>query len=89
MPLQLGANEYHRPDGALGFDGNIDVQPIRTLLRGICYKLTFSDPLTLDMYNSNSLVLFVSSYNDDLKKIQLMIAEKNTWQGIVLPKGFK
>ena len=78
-PLQIGRFEYPRPAGTVGFEGNIDVQPVRTVLRGLCHKLSFSNPLQVDQLNS--LILFVSSYNEDLKKIQLLIAEENTWQG--------
>ena len=41
----------------------------------------FSNTLPLDRVNR--LVLYVTRYNEDLKKIQLFIAEENTWQGIV------
>ena len=79
-PLQIGTHEYQQPAGAVGFQGNISLQPIRTVLQGLCYKMIFSNTLPFD--RNNNLLLYVSKYNEDLKQTQLFIAEENTWQGI-------
>ena len=66
------------------FNNTIDVAPVLTPYHGICYKLEFSNPfpspphdLTLHIYDSN--------YNiDRLKKMNLLVASENTWQGIYI-----
>ena len=59
----------------------MELIPVRTIVNGLCYKFTFSDALSSGPLNSPNV--FVSSYNDDLKNINLLIAEENTWQGII------
>ena len=57
--------------------------PVRTILRGLCYKLKLSNPLPL---NPDYFTIYVSSSIqgvDKLEKIDLMIAANDTWQGIV------
>ena len=65
-------------------DNIIQVMPMRTQTYGLCYKLQFSNPLP-DPPNA-PLALFMINYAkgiDKLKKIKLLIASNNTWQGII------
>ena len=78
-PLQVGDHEYGHLEGST----RIEVIPIRTMLRGLCYKLKLSDPLPL---NPDYFMFAVSSFSqgeDEMEKINLMIAANDTWQGIV------
>ena len=59
----------------------MELIPVRTIVNGLCYKFTLSDALSSEPLKSPNV--FVSSYNDDLKNINLLIAEDNTWQGII------
>ena len=68
----------------MGFAGKIYVEPVRTIQLGLCFKLTVSDPISTDL--SDSLILLISSYSQHLKKIQLVIASKNTWHGAIEQK---
>ena len=68
----------------MGFAGIMYVEPVRTIQLGLCFKLTVSDPISTDL--SDSLILLISSYSQHLKKIQLVIASKNTWHGNIEQK---
>ena len=48
----------------------------------MCFKLNFSNPLE---DQEDPLILYVSNLNDEVKKIHITIAEKNTWQGTKMP----
>ena len=61
--------------------GLVDIQMIKTMFNGLCYKLNFSMPLPTS-FNTAGMI-FVSNQNQELKKIKLMIAAENTWQGII------
>ena len=61
----------------------IEIIAIKTMLRGLCYKLKSSDPLPM---NPEYVIFQISSMTqgiDKLEKINLMIASNDTWQGIV------
>ena len=76
VPLQVGTHNY-----VDYFHNNVKIEtiPIRTIIRGLCYKLKLSKP-------SNYFTFFIGSSIqslDKLDKMNLMIAAENTWQGIV------
>ena len=76
VPLQVGTHKY-----VDYFNKNVTIEtiPIRTMIRGLCYKLKLSNP-------SNYFMLFAGSSIqslDKLEKMNLMIATENTWQGLV------
>ena len=62
----------------LGKNGTLEVIPIRTMTKGLCYKLTPSNPLQMNFFIGSSIQGL-----DKLEKINLMIAANDTWQGIV------
>ena len=79
IPLQVGTHNY------VDFWGpkRIELIPIRTTVRGLCYKMTLSNPLPL---NPERFLFFISNFiqsEDKLEKINLMIAANDTWQGII------
>ena len=85
IPLQVGTHDY---DDLLGTTIRIELIPIRTIYRGLCYKLKLSNPLPSSSIalNPDYYMFHISSFIqgiDKLEKINLMIAENNTWQGIV------
>ena len=74
----MGTHDY--------FGQQVEVLPVRTMMHGLCYKLEFSFPLSYE--NFQYFGLLMSSSNqlqdiDELKKINLLIAANNTWQGII------
>ena len=75
-PLQIGSQNYYVDY----FDnkGTIEIIPIRTTAQGLCYKLTLSGPMRMNIFIGSSI-----QSKDKLEKIHLMIASNNTWQGIV------
>ena len=88
QPLQIGTHDYV---DVLGNPIRIELIPVRTMYRGLCYTVKSSNPLPLNSMtratlNPNYFVLHVSSSIqgiDKLGKINLLIAANNTWQGIV------
>ena len=78
-PLKIGANYITKQKSFVGLSGKIDVEPVRTMQMGLCYKLTISDRISTGFINP--LILLISSYSLNLKKIQLLIASENTWYG--------
>ena len=58
----------------------INVSYVRTFKNGLCYKLELENPFPFIklMVNSNLEGM------DRLTKVNLMVAAKNTWQGIIL-----
>ena len=79
IPLQVGTHNY------VDFWGpkRIELIPIRTTVRGLCYKMTLSNPLPL---NPERFLFFISNFiqsEDKLEKMNLMIAANDTWQGII------
>ena len=70
--LEVGKQYY------FGFE--LELAPIRTMFRGLCYKLEISNgkslPLTLIVTSS-------SKAKDKLKKVHLFLTAKNTWQGTI------
>ena len=61
---------------------------MRTIYRGLCYKLKLSNPLPLNSktLDSDYFKIFISNLIqgiDKLENIDLMIAANDTWQGIV------
>ena len=76
VPLQVGAHDYV---DYFNNNGIIETIPIRTKIRGLCYKLKLSNP-----FNYFQLFIGSSIQNlDKLDKMYQMIAKENTWQGIV------
>ena len=81
IPLQVGAYDY-------GTTIRIELIPVRTIYRGLCYKLKLSNtlPLSSNTLNPDWFMFHISSFIqgiDKLEHIDLMIAANNTWQGIV------
>lgn len=73
--LETGEHDY--------FGTRIKVGPIKTMIRGLCYKFNFSNPLPLP---NKELYLVVGSSVlglDKLKKVDLYIGAENTWQGTI------
>ena len=61
----------------------IKVVPIKTMIRGLCYKFNLSNPLPLQ---NKQLHLIIGSSIlglDKLKKVDLFIGAENTWQGTI------
>ena len=85
IPLQVGTHTYEESPGKTR---RIELIPVRTVYRGLCYKLKLSNPWPT---NSKTLDpdyfrIFISSFIegiDKLENIVLMIAANDTWQGIV------
>ena len=93
MPLKIGKHRY--------FNTQIEVLPVRTLMKGLCYKLYFGRHLkTFTIADRDHIEIFVTSnyegMADKLKGIHVTLAENNTWQGIIekkwpyskIPSGF-
>ena len=61
-------------------NNKIEVSHVRTVKNGLCYKLDMENPFPYIqiMVNSNLEGM------DRLTKVNLMVAAKNTWQGIIL-----
>ena len=85
IPLQVGKHDY------VDFYGTtirIELIPVRTIYRGLCYKLKLSNPLPSNSIalNPDYFIFQISSFTQGIDKmdhIDLMIAANNTWQGIV------
>ena len=62
--------------------GTVEMVPIRTYLRGLCYKLKFLNPKPYDPYASLQFIISsnISKGMDKLEKANVMIASDNTWQ---------
>ena len=71
-PLKIGKHEY--------FGNELELLPIQTTHRGLCYKLELSSDQALNLH---LVVTSSSKRKDKLKKIHLFVASKNTWQGII------
>ena len=73
MTLMAGVHDY------FGIN-KINVSYVRTVKNGLCYKLELENPFPYIqiMVNSNLDGM------DRLTKVNLMVAAKNTWQGIIL-----
>ena len=71
-PIKVGKYNY------FGFE--LELLPVRTLVRGLCYKLEISSekPLWLHFIVSSS-----SKTKDRLKRVDLFMAAENTWQGTI------
>ena len=73
-PIRIGEHSYTNTRATL--------EPIRTLGYGLCYKFNMSNPLP----HFEQLQIFIGSSKlgmDKLKKVDLFIAAKNTWQGTI------
>ena len=77
ITLGLGNNDY--------FPNNkIDISYIRTAKCGLCYKLELEKPFPFESFPFISIIVTSNSEGDDkLTKVNLMVAGKNTWQGII------
>ena len=71
-PLKIGKYYY--------FGDELELLPIRTTHRGLCYKLELSSDKSLNLH---LVVTSSSKTKDKLKKVHLFVASKNTWQGII------
>ena len=85
IPLQVGTHTYEESPGKTR---RIELIPVRTIYRGLCYKLKLSKPLLLNSVtlDPDYFIFFVSSFVkgiDELEHVDLMIAANNTWQGVV------
>jgi hypothetical protein len=58
----------------------INVSYVRTVKNGLCYKLELENPFSFIQILVNSNL----DGMDRLTKVNLMVAAKNTWQGIIL-----
>ena len=56
--------------------------PIRTYLKGLCYKLKFSNSKPYDLYASLQFIISsnISEGMDKLEKATVTISSDNTWQ---------
>ena len=71
--LKIGKHDY--------FGLQLTLLPVRTMHRGLCYKLEPLSDQSLPLY----LIVTSSSKNEDkLKKIHLFVASNNTWQGTII-----
>ena len=62
--------------------GRVELMPIRTYLKGLCYKLKFLKPKSFDML-SFFISSSISNGTDKLEKVNVLIGTNNTWQGII------
>ena len=80
--MKLGNHRY--------FNTLIEVLPVRTFTKGLCYKLYFGQALKLKAMDPDPLAIFVTSSfennTDNLEEIHVTVAENNTWQGVVEKK---
>ena len=80
--MKIGNHRY--------FNTLIEVLPVRTLVKGLCYKLFFGKALKLKALDPDPIAIFVTSSfenkTDKLEEIHVTVAENNTWQGIVEKK---
>ena len=74
-----------RPGNYDYFPNNkIDISYIRTAKSGFCYKLELEKPFPFESFPFISIIVTSNSEGDDkLTKVNLMVAGKNTWQGII------
>ena len=72
------------------FGKKMNVLPIPTIGRGLCYKLELSNG-TIPTDSQKPLMALKSTVQgmDKLKGFSLMIASSNTWQGIVYGEKYK
>ena len=80
--VKVGTNNY--------FGKEINVLPITTITKGLCYKLELSKG-AIGMGREN-LKIEMSSLVRGIDKLQgfsLMIASRNTWQGVVYGEKYK
>ena len=77
--LKEGIHNYSEED--------IEIQPIQTVLQGLCYRLHFTNLLLeSNLPYSNYLILYIStslSGIDKLIKMNLFVVTSETWQGII------
>ena len=71
--MRPGKNDY-------SLNNKIDVSHVRTIKNGLCYKLELENPVSFFQ------VIVMSSLQETnkLTKVNLIVAAKNTWQGIIL-----
>ena len=80
--MKVGTHNY--------FGKEINVLPITTITKGLCYKLELSKG-AIGMGREN-LKIEMSSLVQGIDKLQgfsLMIASRNTWQGLVYGEKYK
>ena len=72
------------------FGKKMNVLPIPTIGRGLCYKLELSNG-TIPTDSQKPLMALKSTVQgmDKLKGFSLMIASRNTWQGVVYGEKYK
>jgi hypothetical protein len=61
-------------------NNKIDVSHVRTIKNGLCYKLEFENPVSFFQI----IVMSSLQETNKLTKVNLIVAAKNTWQGIIL-----
>ena len=61
-------------------NNKIDVSHVRTIKNGLCYKLELENPVSFIQIIVRSSL----QETDKLTKVNLIVAAKNTWQGIIL-----
>ena len=65
-------------------NNKIDISYIRTAKSGLCYKLELEKPFPFESFPFLAIMVTSNSKGDDkLTKVNLMVAGKNTWQGII------
>ena len=77
ITLMPGNNDY--------FPNNkIDISYIRTAKSGYCYKMELEKSFPFESFPFLTIMVSSNSEGDDkLTKVNLMVAGKNTWQGII------
>ena len=61
----------------------MEVTPVKTQYHGLCYKLQLLKPLPDPPYSLGLGIRTFGKDRDRLKKVNVLIASNNTWQGII------
>ena len=79
--MKVGTHNY--------FGNEINVLPITTIAKGLCYKLEFSKGTVPIKGNLKMEMSSLAQGIDKLQGFSLMIASINTWQGLVYGEKYK
>ena len=79
--MKVGTHNY--------FGNEINVNPITTISKGLCYKLELSKGAIPIKGNFKMEMSSLVQGIDKLQGFSLMIASRNTWQGVVYGEKYK
>ena len=79
--MKVGTHNY--------FGNEINVLPITTIAKGLCYKLELSKGAIPIKGNLKMEMSSLAQGIDKLQGFSLMIASRNTWQGLVYGEKYK